>query len=185
MNQTLEGHGGSLTLATWNNNFQKLTTADSNGLIIVWILYKGIWYEEMINNRNKGLVAGMQWDRTGQKICIVYEDGAVILGSVDGNRIWGKEVKNNLAHIQWSPDGVFLLFGTSTGQLQIFDGNGTFVVKVRDHCHNSDFKIAAMDWYNGSGGYLEPNVPCLAVCFEDGWIQIMRNQRDPSIVKIT
>lgn len=131
MNQTLEGHRGSLILATWNNNFQKLTTADSNGLIIVWILYKGIWYEEMINNRNKGLVTGMQWDKTGQKICIVYEDGAVIMGSVDGNRIWGKDIKNtNLSHIQWSPDGVFILFGTSTGQLQIFDSNGTFVVSL-------------------------------------------------------
>ena len=25
---------------------------------------------------------------------LVYEDGAVIVGSVDGNRIWGKELKN-------------------------------------------------------------------------------------------
>ena len=24
----------------------------------------------------------------------MYEDGAVIVGSVDGNRIWGKELKN-------------------------------------------------------------------------------------------
>ena len=36
----------------------------------------------------------MSWNGDGQKICIAYEDGAVILGSVDGNRIWGKEFKN-------------------------------------------------------------------------------------------
>ncbi|KAJ3365210.1 WD repeat-containing protein 35 [Kappamyces sp. JEL0680] len=122
----------------------------------------------------------MQWDRTGKRICIVYEDGAVILGSVDGNRIWGKEVKNtNLAHVQWSPDGNFLLFGTSRGQLQLFDSQGNFASKITDHWHQgSDFKITAIDWYNGAGGFIQANVPCLAICFDDGRIQIMRNQRD-------
>ena len=52
-----------------------------------------MWYEEMINNRNKSVVRGMKWNSEGQKICIVYEDGAVIVGSVDGNRIWGKDLK--------------------------------------------------------------------------------------------
>lgn len=28
----------------------------------------------------------MSWNADGQKICIVYEDGAVIVGSVDGIR---------------------------------------------------------------------------------------------------
>jgi hypothetical protein len=40
------------------------------------------------------------------KICIVYEDGAVIVGSVDGNRLWGKELKVTLAFVEWSPDGM-------------------------------------------------------------------------------
>ena len=48
----------------------------------------------MINNRNKSVVRSMAWNGDGQKICIAYEDGAVILGSVDGNRIWGKEFRN-------------------------------------------------------------------------------------------
>ena len=47
----------------------------------------------MINNRNKSVVRSMGWNADGQKICIVYEDGAVIVGSVDGNRIWGKELR--------------------------------------------------------------------------------------------
>lgn len=38
----------------------------------------------MINNRNKSVVRSMSWNADGQKICIVYEDGAVIVGSVDG-----------------------------------------------------------------------------------------------------
>ena len=92
MNQTLEGHNGSVMCVTWNANYRKLSTSDQNGLIIVWMLHKGTWFEEMINNRNKSVVRDMKWTADGQKICIVYEDGAVIVGSVDGNRLWGKEL---------------------------------------------------------------------------------------------
>jgi WD repeat-containing protein 35 len=43
MNQTLEGHTGRVMCATWNPLFRKLTTSDENGLIIVWMLHKGMW----------------------------------------------------------------------------------------------------------------------------------------------
>jgi len=59
----------------WNDTCEKLTTSDTSGLIIVWMLYKGQWYEEMINNRNKSVVRSMKWTADGQKICIIYEDG--------------------------------------------------------------------------------------------------------------
>jgi WD repeat-containing protein 35 len=62
-------------VVTWNEVHHKLTSSDQNGLIIVWMLYKGLWYEEMINNRNKSVVRHMKWNRDGTKICIVYEDG--------------------------------------------------------------------------------------------------------------
>lgn len=32
------------------------------------------------------MVRSMSWNADGQKICIVYEDGAVIVGSVDGKQ---------------------------------------------------------------------------------------------------
>ena len=43
----------------------------------------------MINNRGKSKVADMKWSKDGTKICITYEDGAVIVGSVEGSRLWG------------------------------------------------------------------------------------------------
>ena len=98
MNQTLEGHQGAVVCSTWNANYRKLTTSDQNGLIIVWMLHKGVWFEEMINNRNRSVVKAMKWTPDGQKICIVYEDGAVIVGSVDGNRLWGKEMETGLTN---------------------------------------------------------------------------------------
>lgn len=72
-NQTLESHKTTVQHVCWNEPFQKLTSSDDAGSIIVWMLYKGMWYEEMVNNRNKSLVTGMAWTFDGQKICIVYD----------------------------------------------------------------------------------------------------------------
>lgn len=86
----------------------------------------------MINNRNKSVVKGMSWNTEGQKICIVYEDGAVIVGSVDGNRIWGKELKNiNLYGVCWSPDSRLLLFSMASGEVHVYDSMGGFVVSYQ------------------------------------------------------
>lgn len=83
----------------------------------------------MTNDRKKSTVKGMCWTPDGQQICIVYEDGAIIVGSVDGNRIWGKELKNvALTGVQWSPDSRLLLFSLRNGEVHLYDNQGTFVV---------------------------------------------------------
>uniref|UniRef100_A0A8D0CZF9 WD repeat-containing protein 35 n=1 Tax=Sander lucioperca TaxID=283035 RepID=A0A8D0CZF9_SANLU len=188
MNQTLEGHSGAVQVVTWNEQYEKLTTSDQNGLIIVWMLYKGAWYEEMINNRNKSVVRSMSWNADGQKICIVYEDGAVIVGSVDGNRIWGKELKGNqLAHVAWSPDSKILLFGMANGEVQIYDNQGNFIMKMTIGCLTNAtgaVSIAGIHWYAGTGGYVEPDCPCLAICFDNGRCQVMRYENDENPVFI-
>ena len=57
--------------------------------------------------------------------------GAVIVGSVDGNRIWGKELKGlQLTNVEWSPDGKNIIFGISNGEVQIFDNTGNFCVSI-------------------------------------------------------
>ncbi len=53
----------------------------------------------MINNRNKSVVRAMKWNSDGQRICIVYQDGCVIVGGVDGNRLWGKELRVPLSQV--------------------------------------------------------------------------------------
>lgn len=69
-------------------------------------------------SRNKSLVRDMKWTSGGEKICIAYEDGAVIVGSVDGNRLWGKELGISLSLVEWSPDGRMILFCTPTVRMQ-------------------------------------------------------------------
>jgi WD repeat-containing protein 35 len=186
MNQTLEGHNGAVCVSTWNENYRKLTTSDENGLIIVWMLHKGMWFEEMINNRNKSVVRDMKWTGDGQKICIVYEDGAVIVGSVDGNRLWGKELELELCHVEWSPDGRQILFGTTSGEVQLFDNQGHFLSKIPILAvpPGSGAQIVGLLWYNGNFGFVEPNCPTLAVCYDNGRVQISRDILDDEPVLI-
>jgi len=135
-----------------------VTTKTLSSNVILWesSLLQGSWYEEMINNRNKSVVRGMVWSADGQRICIVYEDGewrrnwratgttyvqcllptfvssgAVIVGSVDGSRIWGSELKGTaLTGVQWSPDSKLLLFSLRTGEIHAYNNQGGFMVRL-------------------------------------------------------
>jgi len=182
MNQTLEGHQGAVVCASWNENFRKLTTSDENGLIIVWMLHKGMWFEEMINNRNKSVVRDMKWTADGQKICIVYQDGAVIVGSVDGNRLWGKELKSHLRLVEWSPDARHILFVTLDGQVHIYDYIGNYISKMPLY-PDSNANIIGIAWYDGVE-IIDPTAPLLAILFSNGIIQMMRHEHDEKPVLI-
>lgn len=189
MNQSLEGHNGAVVCATWNANFKKLTTSDENGLIIVWVLHRGMWYEEMINNRNKSVVRDMKWTTDGQKICIAYEDGAVIVGSVDGNRLWGKEMKTQLAFVEWAPDGKSLLFVTRDGEVAVHDAMGNKVSNlplyaVEGRSGSGDYKIIGVHWYDGCEGHISQEAPTLAIALRDGKVQITRGRSDENAVLI-
>ena len=51
------------------------------------------------------------------------------MGSVEGNRIWGKEISGMvLTHVQWSPDSKTILFGNNKGEVHIYDSHGTYNV---------------------------------------------------------
>ncbi len=62
----------------------------------------------------------MKWNSDGTKICIVYEDGAVIVGSVDGNRLWGKELDFQLSFVEWSPDSNYIIFVSPDCKVLVF-----------------------------------------------------------------
>ena len=142
----------------------------------------------MINNRNKSVVRGMAWNTEGTRICIVYEDGAVIVGSVDGNRIWGKEIKNvTLTGVSWSPDSRLLLFSLSSGEVHVYDGQGGFVSKLNIQCLTNSSavaKVVSLVWYNSKYGLADEEQPTLVICYDNGRMQIMKDENDdnPALV---
>lgn len=191
MNQTLEGHSGGVMCVAWNPQHRKLTTSDAAGLIIVWMLHKGSWHEEMINNRNKSVVRDMKWTADGKKISIVYEDGAVIVGSVGGDRLWGKELSLPLKFVEWSPDGKLILFVTLEAEIWVFDNDGnklrSMQLSIQD-AKASDTGIAAIHWWCPAGGGSHSarnkvdSPPSLCIALENGIVQLSRNDEDSNII---
>lgn len=56
-----------------------------------------------------------------------------------------------------------------------------FQSKVRVYCQSTvpgGYQLAALEWYNGAHGYVEPNCATLAVCFTNGRCQFMRTELD-------
>ena len=148
MNQTLLGHTGKVGIAVWNTHYLKLATADSNGLIIVWVLRDGTWKEEMVNDRKKSAIADISWSHDGEKICIIYSDGAIIMGAVDGTRIWAKDSSETLANISWAPHDSSFLVGTLDGKLLLHDLSGTLIRKLTEDWSPLNDKISAFEWFD-------------------------------------
>jgi len=141
----------------------------------------------MINNRNKSTVRGMKWTADGQRICIIYEDGAVIVGSVDGNRLWGKELKTQLCNVEWSPDGRNIIFCTLQCEVHIYDSIGNFISKLPLFClddSSAETSLVGIDWYDGSEGLQDTNQPTLAIGLQNGRLQLMRHEADDAPVLI-
>ncbi|CAG7833859.1 unnamed protein product [Allacma fusca] len=192
MNQTLEGHSSHIQVIAWNNVHQKLTTSDSKVrcLIIVWMMYKGSWYEEMVNNRNRSTVRGLGWSQCGSKICIVYEDGGVIVGSADGNRLWGKDLKGTvLTGVTWAPEGKQILFTLANGEIHIYDQNGSFTSKLTIPRWKSgggsstpdpdgkDEPITCVRWYSAPEGII-PTAPTLAIVWKQNGLSLLHGIAD-------
>lgn len=103
---------------------------------------------------------------------------------MDGNRIWGKDLKNvSLTGVQWSPDGRLLLFSIKTGELHLYDNQGIFVMKLNIQCvyitPSKSITVVGLCWFHDA---VSPNRPVLAICYENGKMQIMRNENDEAPV---
>ncbi|KAL8581320.1 WD repeat-containing protein 35 [Nucella lapillus] len=87
----------------------------------------------------------------------------------------------------WSPDGKKILFGIANGEVHVFDNTGNFISKLQVFCLTNvtgAIRISGLEWYNGLYGYVEPNCPSLALCFDNGRCQIMRSETDENPILI-
>ena len=124
-------------------------------------------------------------------VCLPHsprQDGAVIVGSVDGNRLWGKELKLELSHVEWSPDGRNILFGTLQCEVHIYDEKGNYLSQLPLYCLDdaaASTSIIGIDWYDAlSEGVQDATQPTLAIGMENGRLQLMRSEHDEAPILI-
>ena len=184
--QSLKYHNDDISLITWNDNYDKLTTCDKSGVIIVWKNVDNKWETEMINNREQSYVTDLKWNRQGQYLCFIYEDGHAIVGTVDGNRSWGNDIRNSLYLIEWSPDGNLILLASRNQNITILSSSGQQLgeVEIEEELKNID--IASMVWWSK---YIDENKIItlkkhLMLAFINGDICLYDDENDISPVKI-
>ena len=97
-------HKYSISLITWNICYNKLTTVDSEGTLVVWKKKNNLFDIEMVNNREESYIRNVKWSKSGKYICFVYEDGQIYTGLVNGNHEWYNDVESGLAFVEFSPD---------------------------------------------------------------------------------
>lgn len=163
INHTLDGHTNSVIGITWNESFHKLVSSDENGLTIVWGLQDGIWHQEMIHNRKTSLVVDMKWTFDGELICIAYQDGAVIVGSVEGSRVWEVELNASIRCLAWTPNNNYIVFVKGDNTIIMYDKMGNHMKDIKcdveddiNHIHwqfsqrgNNDRPLLFMTRVNG------------------------------------
>lgn len=130
-NFNLRGHKHDIKLVRWNEPYQKLASCDSKGLIYVWVKYEGRWSIELINDRGN-CVSDFAWSHDGRMAVICYQDGFVLVGSVNGQRFWSHLYDLPSATITsatWTPNDAYVLLGLSNGNLMVVDENGTIITR--------------------------------------------------------
>lgn len=73
------------------------------------------------------------------------------------------------------------------GEVHIYDSNGNAVSKVPLYCNEGYVgasHVVGVEWYDGILGFAEPNCPVLAICLDNGRMQLMRYESDDNAVCI-
>jgi hypothetical protein len=108
-----------------------LASCDSKGVIYVWVKYEGRWSIELINDRGNS-VSDFAWSHDGKMAAICYQDGFVLVGSVNGQRFWSHlyDLPNTtITSAAWAPNDNFVLIGLSNGNLMVVDEHGTILTR--------------------------------------------------------
>ncbi|RNA15944.1 tubby-related 4 isoform X1, partial [Brachionus plicatilis] len=137
-NFNLRGHKSDIKLVRWNEVYQKLASCDTKGMIYVWVKYEGRWSIELINDRGNQ-VTDFAWSHDGRQAAICYQDGFVLVGSVNGQRYWSNLYDLSSASINtatWTPNDAFILLGLSNGTLVLIDENGNIVNRFALGAHS-------------------------------------------------
>ena len=184
--QNLVCHKKKIVVLTWNENYEKLSTADEEGIIVVWkFTDRGTWEQEMINNRELSYVTDLKWDKQGFYLCFIYNDGHAIVGTVEGNRCWGNDIRDNLYLLEWSPDGSAILFASKNNNMVIFSSSGYQIGELEIDPILKNVMISKLSWwtnpYGESNNTLEKH---LMVAFSNGIILLYDDYYDTKPFKI-
>lgn len=102
-----------------------------------------------------------------------------MVGNVNGQRLWAHNIPD--AHrVCWSPNGKRLLVGLRGIRVTLYDEAGSFLAPVRiqvfDEEADANTQVADIKWFYRKS--VHAGQPTLAVCYRNGRVQVMLDERD-------
>ena len=140
-------HKSSISLISWNKIYNKITTVDTDGVLIVWKKINGIFNIEMVNNRQESFIKDIKWSKNGEYICFIYEDGQIFTGLVNGNHDWYNCAEPGLNFVEFSPDNKKILISKKKEKIFIFSINGQQIGEIYLDEPYNEYDIATIDWF--------------------------------------
>jgi WD repeat-containing protein 35 len=123
LNHTIpSNHKASINTVSWNERFDKLLSVDSKGTMIIWTEGSTNPYkEEFVNESAKKRIKFAKWSAGGNFVIIIFESGNLVLGSVEGERLWGKTVEMEIEFVTFLENDQVILIGDNSGGLIALD----------------------------------------------------------------
>lgn len=118
MNENLnEAHQAPITTLSWNVQHEKLLSLDSQGLMIIWTENEDSFEEEMINQSESDQIMIAHWSKLGNFILILFQSGNMILGNVEGERLWSRKIELEVKFIDWAENDKTIVLSDFNGEL--------------------------------------------------------------------
>jgi WD repeat-containing protein 35 len=185
--QNLVCHKKKIVVVSWNDLNDKLATSDEEGVIIVWkFSEKGQWETEMINNREVSFVTDLKWSKQGNYLCFIYDDGHAIVGTVEGSRCWGNDIKDKLYKLEWSPDESNLLFSCENSNIIVFSCSGYQIGEMEIEPMLKNVPISSISWWTNrfSDNRASTLSKHLLIAFTNGIIHLYNDYSDTKPLKV-
>ncbi|PFH33538.1 WD repeat domain 35 family protein [Besnoitia besnoiti] len=180
-------HTTGIHLVSWNDGEGRLTSVDESGCIAIWRAEGKHWVNELINIDHSKQVVDTAWTADEQKVCILYADGNLVLGTVTGQRLWSKDLQRAMVRAAWSPDGRKILLCSKTGEIFFYDSEGLYSHRLRtqlgEDCEGRTeplLPVAGVHWRRVALQHAAEAAESLslAIAYENGRIQLFRDDAD-------
>jgi hypothetical protein len=116
----VSSHKSQVNNLRWNEEFAKLMSCCSEGVFVVWKQDEHKFLrEEMVNEGGRTRIRHVNWSLNGGLLCILIQHGQVVLGDVLGNRLWGRNFKEQFCLASFDAGDRLLLLGQESAGARI------------------------------------------------------------------
>lgn len=126
-----------------------LAAGDTAGSISVWENTEGKWQRRAsFCFGGPGKLVDLLWTSTRglasqASFCALYEDGHLVNASVEGHRLWSRDIRRACSRFCAVPNGSGFVLATKEGDLLIYDSRGVYLRKLAQKTEAAPGKTVA------------------------------------------